>query len=193
MPERGAANCWEGPGCGSVGVRPVTAAHSSFSLLHWRNSEKPTDLNPEGPEVLIGSAHWTTPDLKKCLWLVAWGVRGGVLLPVCAKLRSSTQVPDDYSSFIMGMTSDAETLFSPRTTQTSVSPMMLNSSAVSGVTSVVSEAGDTNTGSFSSPGHHLICAVPRCLRVQLAVPSVAALGQASLRPWCWIWSMLRFA
>ena len=34
MPEVGADSCCEeGPGCGSVNVRPITAAHSDFSLL----------------------------------------------------------------------------------------------------------------------------------------------------------------
>lgn len=179
----GAANCSEGPGCGSVGVRPITAAHSSFSLLHLEQLQKVTD--PEGLEVLKGSTHWTTPDWKKCLWLVVWGVCGGVLLPVCAKLRSYTQVPDDYSSFIMGMTSHPETLIHP-----SVELHLL----------FVKQEIPTLV-----PSHHLawppsdMCyskvfgTSSAGLRVQLAIPSVAALGQASLRPWCWIWSMLRFA
>lgn len=114
-----------------------------------------------------------------------WGVRGGVLLPVCAKLRSYTQVPDDYSSFIMGMTSDPETLIHPLAALLLLSvkreiPTLVPSHLLAWPPSDMCWSkvfGTSSTG----------------LRVQLAVPSVAALVQASLRLWCWSWCMLRFA
>lgn len=87
-------------------------------------------------------------------------------------------MPDDYSSFIMGMTSDPETLIHP-----SAELLLL----------LVKQEIPTLV-----PSHHLawppsdMCCSKvfgtssTGLRVQLAVPSVAALVQASLRLWCWI-------
>lgn len=87
-------------------------------------------------------------------------------------------MPDDYSSFIMGMTSDPETLIHP-------SAELLLLLVKQEIPALV-------------PSHHLawppsdMCCSKvfgtssTGLRVQLAVPFVAALVQASLRLWCWI-------
>lgn len=49
MPELGSDNFEDCPGCGSVDVRPITAAHSIFNLLtaslHLDKLRNPSDLN----------------------------------------------------------------------------------------------------------------------------------------------------
>lgn len=161
MPEVGADSCCEdGPGWGSLAL-VMAEAHSDLNLLvaslHLEELRNPSVLNLGSRSVgnvntLNDSRLEAVSVTRRCrCWCRCMAACVCKEEALCSSARQSI--------FIIGITFDPDTRLSSDNSTVawwkgestrSTSPMMVYSSAVSGVKSVFREARDTHTGSLST-------------------------------------------